>query len=147
MRLKEIVDTSAAVAATRARSTKMRLLAELLRHTPADDVAVVVGYLVGAPRQGRIGLGWSTLGATQGLSPAAEPTLTVAHVDAALDAIQRTTGSGSVASRRAVLAELIGRATEDEADFLRRLLLGEVRQGALEGLMADAIAAAADVPA
>src|SRR5205814_8031559 len=109
MRLKEIVDTSAAVAATRARSTKVRLLAELLRQTPDDDVAVVVGYLVCAPRQGRIGIGWSTLGATQDLSPAAEPTLTVADVDAAIDAIRRTIGSGSVASRRAALAELMGR--------------------------------------
>src|SRR4029077_651198 len=72
-------------------------------------------------------------------------TLHVVDVDAAIDQLQKTTGAGSAAGRRRILDDLFGRATAAEADFLRRLLLGELRQGALEGVMADAIAAAAGV--
>ena len=146
MQLAEVVATSTAVAATRARSAKVRLLAELLRRVPPDEVPVVVGFLIGDPRQGRIGIGWSVLQTTQDVAPAAAPALSVADVDVALDAIQGTTGAGSAAGRRSVVGDLFARATGDEADFLRRLLVGEVRQGALGGLMADAIAAAAEVP-
>jgi len=144
--LADLVGTSAAVASTRARSTKVATLAELLERVPPSEVAVVVGFLVGAPRQGRVGVGWALLGPAADLEPAAEPTLTVADVDAAIDELQRTTGGGSAVARRRIVDDLFSRATADEGDFLRRLLIGDLRQGALEGVMTDAIAKAAGVP-
>ncbi|MFL5861926.1 MAG: ATP-dependent DNA ligase [Solirubrobacteraceae bacterium] len=146
MGLADVVATSAAVAGTSARSGKVSSLAELLRRVSPTEVAVVVGFLVGAPRQGKVGVGWAVLGPTAELTPAEESTLTVADVDAAIDALERTTGSGSTAARRRIVDDLFGRATAEEADFLRRLLIGDLRQGALEGVMTDAIAKAATVP-
>src|SRR5262249_57297296 len=72
---------------------------------------------------------------------------TIADVDAAVTAVQVLTGKGSGGARRAELAGLLGRATEGEASFLRRLFTGELRQGALAGVMVDAVAKAAEVPA
>jgi DNA ligase-1 len=144
--LAELVATSSAVAATRARSTKAALLAELLRRVPPEEAAVAAGFLVGSPRQGRVGIGWSALAGTNGLGAAGAPSLSLADVDAAIDRIGQTTGEGSLTARRRLVEELFAHATVEEADFLRRLLLGELRQGALEGVMAEAIAAAAGVP-
>jgi len=144
--LADLVATSAAVASTGARSAKVSTLAELLARVPPAEIAVVVGFLVGAPRQGRVGVGWALLGPTNDLPPAAEPSLTAADVDAGIDALERTTGSGSMAARRRIVDDLFGKATAIEADFLRRLLIGDLRQGALEGVMTDAIAKAAAVP-
>ena len=146
VRLADLVATSAAVASTRARSTKVSTLAELLARVPPSEIAVVVGFLVGAPRQGRVGVGWALLGPTTEIEPASAATLSVADVDAAIDELQATTGTGSSAARGRIVDELFGRATADEADFLRRLLIGDLRQGALEGVMTDAIAKAASVP-
>jgi len=134
------------VAATRARKEKIAALAGLLRELPPDEIEPAVGFLTGDARQGRVGIGWATL-ATVDTAGATQPTLTVHDIDTAISTVQATTGAGSAERRRAVLAELFGRATTDEADFLRRLLLGELRQGALAGIMGDAIATAADVPA
>jgi ATP-dependent DNA ligase I len=145
MLLARVVETSGRVAATRARNTKIASLAELLRETSADEVEATVGFLTGAARQGRVGIGWATLGALN-VAPASTPTLTVADVDAVISEVQETTGAGSVERRTTVLQSLFARATTDETDFLRRLLLGELRQGALAGVMTDAIAKAADVP-
>ncbi|NUT46203.1 MAG: ATP-dependent DNA ligase [Saccharothrix sp.] len=138
----EVVETSAAVAATRSRLAKVDALAGLVRRmsTPA-----VVSFLVGVPSQGRIGAGWRTVFDLD-VPPAAGPTLTVSDVDAALGAFAAVGGKGSAARRVALLTDLFGRATAAEQDFLRRLLTGELRQGALEGVMLDAIARAADVP-
>jgi len=144
--LADLVATSAGLSATRSRSAKVQLLAELLRRAPRRETAVVVGFLVGAPRQGRVGVGWSTVGRARDVPAAAEPSLTVGDVDLAIDRLQQTTGPGSAAARDRVVADLFERATAPEADFLRRLLLGELRQGALEGVMADAVAAAARIP-
>jgi DNA ligase-1 len=144
--LADLVNTSATVAGTRARSAKVSALAELLRRVPPSEVGVAVGFLVGAPRQGRVGVGWALLGPTTDLEPATGATLNVADVDAAIDGLQRTTGTGSTAARRRIVEDLFGRATTEEADFLRRLLIGELRQGALDGSMTDAIAKAAGVP-
>jgi DNA ligase-1 len=144
--LADLVATSAAVAGTRARSTKVATLAELLKKVPPDEIAVVVGFLVGSPRQGKVGVGWALLGPTNDLPSAPQPTLTVADVDAAIDELEHTTGSGSAAARRRIVDGLFERATAEEADFLRRLLIGDLRQGALAGVMADAIAKAAGVP-
>jgi DNA ligase-1 len=146
MLLAEVVATSAAVGATRSRKAKVESLAGLLRRLEAGEVAPAVGWLAGEPRQGRIGTGWRTL-ATVRAGPAAEPTLTVPGVDATLDALAAATGPGSVARRADLLGGLLGAATAEEQDFLRRLLTGELRHGALEGVLVEAVAAAAGIPA
>jgi DNA ligase-1 len=104
-----------------------------------------VAFLAGQPLQGRTGTGWRTLADLRAL-PADEPTLTVAEVDAALGEVSTTSGTGSAKRRAETLHGLFTRTTEDEQQFLFRLLTGELRQGALEGVMVDAIAAAAEVP-
>ncbi|HET9140573.1 ATP-dependent DNA ligase [Actinophytocola sp.] len=143
----EVVATSEAVAATRSRLTKVSALAALLRRAEgAPEVETVVAFLAGAPRQGRIGAGWRTL-VELDIPPAAGPDLTVHRVDELLDAVARTSGKGSGARRAELLGALFGAATADEQRFLHHLLTGELRQGALEGVMLDAIAAAGEVPA
>ncbi len=144
--LADVVTASRLVGETSSRSRKVAILAELLRTLDADEVPICVGFLSGAPRQGRIGVGYSTIYAVEP-RPADAPSLTVIDVDHAIDEIERATGPGSVGRRGVLLAELLGRATDAEAAFLRRLFTGELRQGALAGLMADAVAKAAGVPA
>jgi DNA ligase-1 len=141
-----VVTTSDAVAATRARSEKVAALADLLTRLAPDEVEAAIGFLTGEPRQGRIGVGWSTAFGIDA-APAADARLTIAEVDRALSQILSTTGPGSTAGRRQILQSVFTAATAAEADFLRRLLVGELRQGALAGLMADAVARAASVPA
>jgi DNA ligase-1 len=144
--LAEVVAASRNVAGTSSRSRKIAILAELLRRLERSEVAIAVGLLSGVPRQGRVGIGYaSVFGVEQ--QPAAGPSLTVVDLDLAIGEIEATTGTGSGRRRRRLLEELLGRATEDEADFVKRLFTGELRQGALAGLMADAIARAAGVPA
>ena len=145
MELSQIVQTSVAVTATSARRTKITLIAECLRAATAAEVPVVVGYLSGELPQRQIGVGWASL--RERRSPATTPTLTPLEVDAAFTEIGSVSGKGSVAERRRLIDELFSRATADEQDFLLRLLSGELRQGALDGVMADAVAGAADVPA
>jgi DNA ligase-1 len=140
----DVVDASTQVADTNSRSQKVAILAELLRKLHPDEVPIVVGFLSGVPRQGRVGVGYSTTYGVE-LRPADEPSLTVHDVDRAIDEVDAATGSGSASERRRVLGELLGHATEPEANFLRRLLTGELRQGALGGVMADAVAKAAGV--
>jgi DNA ligase-1 len=145
--LNAVVETSRALAATRSRKTKIDALAATLRACEPDEIAIVVNLLTGEPRQGRIGVGWATLSAARkAAESSAEPTLTVAELDDVLDRIAATTGPGSATARQLLLAELFARSTSAEADFVVRLLTGELRQGALAGLMADAIASAAQVP-
>jgi DNA ligase-1 len=146
MRFADVVATSEAVARTRSRSAKVDTLAALLCRASVDDVEPVVAMLVGTPRQGRFGVGWATVAGVD--VPAAEhPTLTVAGVDSALAAIADSRGTGSAAVRRKLLGEVLRHSTPAETDFLRRLLTGELRQGALAGIMIDAVARAARVPA
>jgi DNA ligase-1 len=109
-----------------------------------DEVPVVVGFLSGAPHQGRIGIGYRIAYGTE-CDPAAASSLTVTDIDRAIDDIRTATGPGSGTARRRILLDVYSKATEAEADFLRRLFTGELRQGALGGLMADALAKAADV--
>jgi ATP-dependent DNA ligase I len=141
----DVVATSAAVAATRSRTAKLTALAELLRQLDADEIAPVIGFLVGDPRQGRIGVGWATVFSVD-VVPAAEPSLAVLDVDRALSALAAMSGSGSGRARQDLLGDLFGRATAPESDFLRRLFGGEMRQGAAGGLMVDAVARAAGIP-
>ncbi|MGH2753817.1 MAG: ATP-dependent DNA ligase [Actinomycetota bacterium] len=139
-----VVAASAGVAGTSSRSRKIALLAELLVMLDPSEAPIVVGFLTGVPRQGRVGIGYSS---AYGIESAAAPTptLTVDDVDRAISAVEATVGGGSAAARRALLEDLFGRATEQEGDFLKRLFTGELRQGALGGLMLDAIAAASGV--
>jgi DNA ligase 1 len=144
--LADVVAASQDVAGTSSRSSKVATLAELLRALDPEEVAVATGLLSGVPRQGRVGVGYSTIYGLEHAT-AEEPSLTIADLDTAISAVQAATGGGSAARRREVLAQLLGRATAGEADFVRRLLTGELRQGALAGIMVDAIAKAAAVPA
>ena len=145
MLLAELVSVSEQVAATPARVAKIAALAALLRRLAPDEVEAAVGFLTGEPRQGRIGVGWATLQHARG-EAATVPVLTIADLDAAIGAIQATTGPGSVEARGRLLRDLLGRATASEGEFIWRLLTGELRQGALEGVMLEAVARAAAVP-
>ncbi|HSE50996.1 MAG TPA: hypothetical protein VLB00_02345, partial [Gemmatimonadales bacterium] len=146
MRLHDLVATSAAVRDTRARLEKIALLADLLRQLSPEEVPVAIGFLIGWPRQGRLGIGWATAAeARPAAAPA--PTLSLVEVDAAFTALKALRGPRSAAERQRLLGELLGRATAPEQDFLLALLVGEVRQGALEGIMLEAVARAAEVPA
>ena len=145
----DVVDASAVVSATRSRLAKVDALAAVLRAAaeegeagkPRAAIRAVTGFLTGAPVQGRIGTGWRTL-VQLDRQPAESPAATVAEVDAALTALAATSGSGAQARRTALLTELMNRCTAAEQDFLMRLLTGELRQGALEGVMLDAVAKA-----
>ncbi|MBD8607589.1 ATP-dependent DNA ligase [Aeromicrobium sp. CFBP 8757] len=146
MLLADVVATSLAVAATRSRIAKVAVLAELLaRLDDPDDVVTVTSYVAGSLRQRRTGLGWRSL---QHLpAPADEPSLTVADVHAAFEHLSTVAGPGSQVARAAATADLFGRATPDEQVWLRSIVTGEVRQGALDSLVQEALAAAGDVPA
>jgi ATP-dependent DNA ligase I len=144
MLLAEVASASREVAATSARLGKVEALAAALRAAGPDEVPVVVAYLSGELPQRQIGVGWATL--KNPPPPAEAAALTVAEVDAALTTIGAAEGKGSAAERRRLVAELFGRATADEQYFLVRLLSGELRQGALDGVMTDAVAKAAAVP-
>jgi ATP-dependent DNA ligase I len=144
MRLVELVDTSRSVAATRSRKAKTAALAACVTAANSPAVArLAVAYLVGQMPQGRIGIGGATLRKVAGaVTPAADATLTLADVDGALAAIASHAGPGTVAAREAAFAEILGRATREEQRFLVSLVGGELRQGALEGVMIEALAAA-----
>jgi DNA ligase 1 len=142
--LADVVAASGEVAGTSSRSRKVAILAELLRSLDADEIPIAVGFLAGVPRQGRVGVGYSTVyGLEHGQE--VEPTLTVGDLDRAIVAVSEATGAGSAARRRQILGDLLGRATDEEAAFVKRLFTGELRQGALAGLMVDAVARAAGV--
>ncbi|MDJ0892154.1 MAG: ATP-dependent DNA ligase [Gammaproteobacteria bacterium] len=142
-----IVDTSANVAQTRSRKAKTGYLAACLRQLPRAELGIGTAYLAGHLPQGRIGIGPSTVSRSLPDTAAPTPQLSLAHVHQALDRIAQTTGSGSAARRMHLLKQLLAQATRVEQEFLVKLLMGELRQGALEGLMAEAIAEAAGVPA
>ena len=144
MLLSEIAEVSQAVAATSARLAKIDALAKALRDAGPLEVPIAVAYLSGELPQRQIGVGWATL--RDGFDPASAPTLTLSEVDAGFSAIGAVSGKGSAAARKALVGELFGRATAGEQRFLVGLLSGELRQGALEGVMTDAVARAASVP-
>ena len=147
MRLAELVATSKAVAATSGRLDKIDRLAALLKRLSPDEVEVGVAFLSGSPLQGRIGVAGSVVAAARSTMPATEPTLDLEDVDAAFGRIAVTSGRGSAAAKAQHLRDLFGRATAGEQEFLIRLLFGELRQGALEGVLVEAVARAASLPA
>ncbi len=146
MLLARLVDVSGQVAATRSRLAKRELIAALLREAAsegAEEIDIAASYLSGTLRQRRTGLGW------RGLSdlpqPAAEPSVGLTEIDATLEEISVLSGSGSMGARRNAVAALFGQLDPAEQKFLRNLVTGNVRQGALDSVMLDAIAAAADL--
>jgi len=144
MRLEELATASLAVAATAARTGKVELLADVLRRAGPAEIVVAVSYLSGELPQRRTGVGWTSLRDVP--APAGTPELSLAEVDAMVSRLAGVAGSGAAATRRELLAELLGRATADEQRLLRGLLAGELRQGAQQGVMVDAVAKAAGVP-
>ncbi|MGW1725941.1 ATP-dependent DNA ligase [Streptomyces sp. NPDC002306] len=144
MLLTRLAQVSREVAATSARSRKITLLAGLFRDADADDVPVAIPYLAGRLPQGRLGIGWKVLGVP--VPPAAEPALTVREVDTRLTALGALSGPGSQAERSRLVGELMGAATEEEQRFLRGLLSGEVRQGALDAVAVEGLAEATGAP-
>jgi DNA ligase-1 len=147
MLLIDLVETANGVARMSGRLAKVDALGGLLRRVPADAIDIAVGCLTGAPRQGRLGVGFSLVREARDTPAAAEPTLTLQDVDHALDEIRTRAGPGATGDRRQLLRDVMSRATESEQDFLARLLLGALRQGALEGVMLEAVARAASLPA
>lgn len=141
----EVVATAAAVATTQARTRKVAALGDLFARLAAAELPVVIAIMTGTPRQGRIGVGWRTVAGIDA-PPANDATLEIAEVDATLEALGSERGPGSQAARAGRLEAMFRRATADEQDLLRRLLVGELRQGALEGVVTDAIAKASGVP-
>jgi DNA ligase-1 len=143
--LTDLVDASERVGATAARRAKIAHIAELLRRLAPDEIAVGVSYLAGMTPQGRSGIGYALIRDARPSTNAAFPGLALTDVDATLSRISRTGGAGSARERLLLLTDLFGRATAREQEFLSRLLQGELRQGALEGLMIEAVAAASGV--
>jgi DNA ligase-1 len=170
--LRELVQTSEAVGATSGRTAKITEIAALLSRADPGEVPVVVAFLSGELRQRQIGVGYASLGdlfrpgssgppsrpeeppaqeaeaahETEAAQAGAGP-LTVAETDAVFEVIGQVAGAGAQAERRRLLAGLFGRASDAERQFLARLLAGELHQGALEGVMTEAVARAAGVPA
>jgi DNA ligase-1 len=142
--LSEIAEVSRSVAGTSARLAKIETLAGALRAAGPLEVPVAVAYLSGELPQRQIGVGWAAL--RDGFAPADASTLTLSEVDSAFSAIGAVSGKGSTTARKTLVGELFGRATGDEQRFLVGLLSGELRQGALEGVMTEAVARAASVP-
>jgi ATP-dependent DNA ligase I len=142
--LVQIAEVSRGVATTSARLAKIDLLAAALREAGPVEVPIAVAYLSGELPQRQIGVGWAAL--RGGFTPAATPSLTLSDVDSAFSVIGMVSGKGSAAARKSLVSELFERATADEQQFLFGLLSGELRQGALEGVMTEAVARAASVP-
>ena len=146
MKLITLAEVSEAIATVRSRIAKIKLLSACLRDLEPDERATGVNWLAGALPGGRLGLGPAAIHALRGITPALEATLTLTATQQQLESLKDIKGKGSAGLRQAVLIKLFELATDKEQNFLARLLLRELRQGALEGVMADAIAAAAEVP-
>jgi DNA ligase-1 len=139
--LERLVQTSNAVSRTAARSQKTALIAELLTELDVDEVRLAVSYLSGELSQGRVGIGYATIFGTT-VEPARESSLTLRELDQRLDELLACKGAGSAKRRTELIARLFSASTLGEQEFLKRLLVGELRQGALEGVMIDAVARA-----
>lgn len=145
MLLADLVEASRVVGATRSRTAKIAALAAALSAASPSEVETATSYLSGVLRQRRTGLGWRSLASMP--EPAPASTLTLAEVHDAFEKIGEVTGAGSQSRRAALTASLFGAATSEEQTYLHRLVAGELRQGALDGLVLEAVAVAADVPA
>ena len=143
--LAELVGVSARVAGTSSRLAKIAELAAFLRGLQSAEVEIALPYLSGDTRQGKLAVGFATLQSAR-TAPAPSPQLALIEVDAIFQRLKEVKGKGAAGKRTALLRELLARATAEEQDFLVRLMVGELRQGALEGIMVEAVASAAQVP-
>ncbi|HJQ54469.1 MAG TPA: ATP-dependent DNA ligase [Gemmatimonadaceae bacterium] len=146
MKLEEMVRVSAAVAGTPARLEKVSRLAALLGQLAPDEVPIAVGFLTGWPRQGKLKVGWATVSSARLREPAAHASLDLRDVDAVFESLSTLAGKRSALERARILDDLFSRATAEEQSFLANLMVGEVRQGALEGVLLEAVAKAAGLP-
>jgi DNA ligase-1 len=148
VKLAALVDTSRRVTEASGRLEKIGLLASLLAGVAPDEIEIATAFLSGSLLQTRVGVGYAALQAAMPGAPAESPSLELGEVDAAFERIsQVSAGKGSIGERVRLLGELLSRATTVEQEFLFRLVVGELRQGAVEGLMLEAVAKAAGVPA
>ena len=145
--LADIVSVSRHVSETSSRLAKIREIAACLKRVEHDEIPIAIAYLSGETPQGKLGVAYATLQSARVDPPPSQPALMLREVDAHLSALAAVSGKGSAAVREERIAALFGRATAEERDFLTRLIVGELRQGALKGVMAEALAAAAEVPA
>ena len=146
MLLTTLVTTSNQVAATSGRLAKITLLADLLKQAGPDEIELAIAYLSGTIRQSKIGVGWASVRKAR-THVGTSARLHVRDVDETLERISKTLGKGSAGEKQRLLSELFAQATKEEQDFLFRLLTGELRQGALEGIMVEAVAKARELPA
>ncbi len=145
MLLSELVDTTGELRKTRSRKRKSALLAACIRHMTGDELTAGVSFMTGVIPGGKIGVGWASVKKARQAEPARTASLTVAQVSERLSDIAGCQGKGSTRRRAELLGGMFAKATGDEQNFLAHLLMGEMRQGASEGVMADAIAEAAEV--
>jgi DNA ligase-1 len=146
MRLNDLVLTSKLVADTGSRLQKIALLGALLKRLAPNDIPIAVGFLTGWPRQGKLGIGWASVAEARPATAASEAALSLDDVDRTFTALQAVRGKRSAAERKRLLSELLSRSTADEQSFLTALAIGEVRQGALDGILTEAVARAAELP-
>jgi DNA ligase 1 len=147
MLLSTLLQTVDRVRATPRKTEKVALLADLLRPARGREAELAALYLTGTLPQGRIGLGWRTLPSAMTDAPPAGERLTLGDVDRMAEAVAGERGPGSGERRQEALRALFARADAGERRFLGELLVGELRQGALEGLLLEAIAKASGLPA
>src|SRR5439155_26368229 len=145
MRFTEVVAASNRVGQTGSRLAKRDAIAACLRAAAPEEIEIAVAFLSGEVRHGKLGIGYAPLSGSRS-SAAEQPSLALMEIDEALTRLATTTGKGSASERAAQLHALFARATSAEQDFLFRLLVGEPRQGALEGVMIEAIAVAGELP-
>jgi len=149
VQLIDVATASADVGSVSSRLVKIGRIAALLEQAAAEAdptlVAIIVAWLSGELPQRQIGVGWAALRSLP--EAATTASLTVRGVDAAFTEIGAVAGKGSQARRAELINAVFAAATDVEQTFLRRLLGGELRQGALIGVMADAVAKAAKLPA
>ena len=148
VKLAELVDTSRRVTQVSSRLEKIGLLSDLLAQVPPEEIEIAVSFLSGSYRQQKLNVGYAALQAASEQSSAESSSLQISEVDQTFERISRVVaGKGSTGERLRLLSELFGRSTRDEQEFLFRLVMGELRQGAVEGLMLEAVARAAQLPA
>jgi DNA ligase-1 len=146
MRLAGLAETSEALRATSARKAKTELLSELLGQLAPAEIVPAIGFLLATPRQGAIGVGWATVARLDASDEEPSPyEPDIRGFDALLSDVMVTVGSGSEAARGAKISRFLANCDDAEEAFVRRVLVGDARQGALAGVMTDAVAKASGV--
>jgi len=146
VQLTELVEVSQRIAATSSRLEKIAALRSCLQRMPPAEIAIGIRFLSGETRQDKLGVGPAAIFQARGAANVAPSSLSLTEVDAVLEQIALVSGKGAGTQRKHLLSSLFARLNAQEQDFLTRLLFGELRQGALLGLMQDALAQAAQIP-